>query len=176
MCECLVTLATLIWFLPSMNPHVIIKLPFWTKVLSHWLHWYDLSPVCMVIWHVICPFHEKDFLHWGHWYDFSPLYLIMCFVRAILFVNALSHWLHSWYVSSPVCSLIRYVKWHFSGKSLIPLAALVWFITSMSPQINSELNIPWENPAESMYQHMLPRAASNAIQNSTVSFTQISLS
>ena len=145
MCECLVTLATLIWFLPSMNPHVILKIPFWTKVLSHWLHWYGLSPVCMVIWHVICPFHEKDFLHWGHWYDFSPLYLIMCFVRAILFVNALSHWLHSWYVSSPVCSLIRYVKWHFSGKSLIPLAALVWFITSMSPQINSELNIPWES-------------------------------
>ena len=65
----LVTLAALIWSLPSV---------------------YGL----LVIWHVICPFHEKDFLHWLHWYGLSPVWVLRCIMNCSFSEKALSHSLY----------------------------------------------------------------------------------
>ena len=142
----LVTLAALIWSLPSVYGYLTCKMLFpWEILLTLGaLIWFLPS----VSHHVFC----------------KSTFMCECLVTLVTWI---------WFFHS-MCPHV-FFKVTIFWKSLIPLAALVWFITSMSPQINSELNIPLENPAESMYQHMLPRAASNVIQNSTVSFTQISL-
>ena len=108
MCKYLVTLATLIWFLPKMCPHVILKFTFQSKTLTTFAALIRLSPVCVVIWHVICPFYEKDFLHWGHWYDFSLMCLIMCFVRELLCVKKPCHSGHIDMVSPQYVSLYAF--------------------------------------------------------------------
>ena len=52
--ETFVTLATFIWFLPSVNSLMFYQTSFLEKKkhLSNWLHWYDFSPVC-ILWCII---------------------------------------------------------------------------------------------------------------------------
>ena len=53
----------------------------------------------------------------------------------------LSQWLH-WYGFSPVCLL----KWTITvWESLLTMAALIWFLISVCPQMNCKLTILWGN-------------------------------
>ena len=83
-------IATLIWFLPSMNPHAIIRSPFWPKTC-----------------HIGC--------------------IDMVYPQCVGSIGRLT------------CNI------PFSWEIFLTLAALVWFITSMSPQMHYEWFIQWES-------------------------------
>ena len=99
------------------------------KDLSHWLHWYGFSPLCVsrcilrlyfawnpyynnnigidsphcVLSYVSINFYTvKDLSQSMHWYGFSPLCVISCILRFSLVVEVFSHHLHS-YSFLPVC-------------------------------------------------------------------------
>ena len=64
--ESLVTMAALIWFLPSVCLMWHIRLLFHKKVLLHWLQCYDFSPLCILIWIIRLLFCDKFLSLWFH--------------------------------------------------------------------------------------------------------------
>ena len=75
--ERLITLVAFIWFLPSVVPHMSDKISLKKKALSHCLHWYAFSPVCVFMWLLRWVSSEKDLPHWVHWYGCSPLCILV---------------------------------------------------------------------------------------------------
>ena len=84
----------------------LCRLPAETKLLSHWSHWWGLSPVCTrlmctLIWLVVML--EKS--HCEHLWGFSPEWVISC---SLIFANLFEeypHWPH-WRGFIPVCVIM----------------------------------------------------------------------
>ena len=91
--ECLVTLTTLVWFLPTVCSYMLSKITliwegFVTLIALVWFL-SSVFLVCIVSWSF--HFHKKDLSHWMHWYGFSSLCVLVCLVRPPLSEKALPH-------------------------------------------------------------------------------------
>ena len=62
-------------------------------IKSHWLHWFDFSPLCVFKCCLKLPDSEKAYSHWLHLYDLSPLCAFKCFFKSPAREDAYSHWL-----------------------------------------------------------------------------------
>ena len=80
---CIITLVASIDFSPLCDFKCILKLAGQVDAKLHWLHLFDLSPLCLF----------KS--HWMHWFSFSPLRfhlrpqvscLILCILAMVAFV------------------------------------------------------------------------------------------
>ena len=120
--ESLGPLATLICLFTSMSTYDFLRSKVLEKVLSHWLHWYGISPVWIIICVIRLLAWENAFSQWVHWHGFSLVLVLIC----ILCVLALPHWLH-WCGSSPV-SHHMYFKTTSMRESLSTLTTLMCFI------------------------------------------------
>ena len=126
--ECLATMAAMIWFSPVCVFRWQILL-LWEKVLSHWLHWYGLPPVCVIWWLIIIVFCEKALSHWLHWYVFSPVWVMWWCVICYFSLKAISYLLQ-WYGFFSVWSHMVYeisIMW----ESLFTITALILLLPSV---------------------------------------------
>ena len=107
-------LTALIWFLPSVCVLRCFKCSdICEKALSHRLHLYGFSPVCILIWTLRWPVCEKALSQWLHWYGFSPVCVLRCFKWSDICEKVLSQYLHwcgkastpwlYWWSSSLIC-------------------------------------------------------------------------
>ena len=80
---CIITLVASIDFSPLCDFKCVLKLAGQVDAKLHWLHLFDLSPLCLF----------KS--HWMHWFSFSPLRfhlrpqvscLILCILAMVAFV------------------------------------------------------------------------------------------
>ena len=72
----------------------LIRLLFWTKAESHWLHLCDFSPV-WVFRCLLKPLASiKAYLHCLHLCDFSPEWDFRCVFKRLAQTVAKSHWVH----------------------------------------------------------------------------------
>ena len=141
-----VTLVTFIWFLPSVYSHMLYQSSFLEKKkhLSHWLHWYGFSPVC-ILWCIIrfchilnhlslvvlvwffwsmCSlvFRVKHFSHWLHWYGFILLCIIWCLLDIFSKQN----------ICRTVCIHIAYPHYVFFGDVIEKYAVILYFTLEVS--------------------------------------------
>ena len=82
---------------------------FFVKALSHWLHVYGFSPVCVLWWSITLLFNEKVLPYWLHRCGFSTvcpkvIKKLLYFTRSLLCEKVLSYSMH-WYGFSPLCVL-----------------------------------------------------------------------
>ena len=103
------TQGTLIWFLPSMSPHMHVKItcPWKCFITLGALIWFlpSMSHHMPVTFLPGMSHHMfiKTTLHWKcffphrvHWYGFFPVWVIICWFRLLIHENAFSHRVH-WY-------------------------------------------------------------------------------
>ena len=112
---------TLMWFLPSVCPHMFYKTTiiwekfyhlkytdlaflqcvssyemfsyiFFEKSLSHWVHLYGSSPVCVKRWIFSLNFCVKAFSQWSHRNDFFRVCTFRCFYNSIFNEIAILCW------------------------------------------------------------------------------------
>ena len=62
----------------------LIRLLFFTKSLSHWLHSHGLSPECVLMWLISWLFSKISVRHWYHWCGLSPVCILACPIRLLL--------------------------------------------------------------------------------------------
>ena len=79
--ESLMTLIAMIWFLLSMSSHISYKDIICVKVLLHWLHWYRLSPLCVLRCLIRIQFCVKALSHWMQWYGLYPVCVLIFNIR-----------------------------------------------------------------------------------------------
>ena len=72
----------------------------------------------------------------------SSVYSHMPYKTTII-LNDLLHWLH-WYGFSPVWILIWDIRFQFFQKYIATLAALIWFLPSVTPHMYFTFTIMWE--------------------------------
>ena len=71
-------------------------------VTLHWLHLFNLSPLCVFKCLLKELGSEQQNSHWLHLFDFSPLCVNKCVLKWCVREKADSHWLHLWGFS-PLC-------------------------------------------------------------------------
>ena len=73
----LITCITLVRFCSNMSTQIVIKITFFVKALSHWLHWYGFSPMYNLL-----RFNKlilNDLSQWLHWQIFLQCVLSYVF-------------------------------------------------------------------------------------------------
>ena len=97
-----------------------------TKHLSHWLHWYGFSPVC-VLWCcngcIVCS--QVIFKITAHWESFVTMAALIWFIPSVCFQMA--------------------QKMTVSWESLITITAMEWFHQSVCVQVAYKITIMWES-------------------------------
>ena len=110
----------------------VIRLQFWVKYLSQWLHWYGFYTVCVLMWTIRLQFWVKYLSQWLHLYGFCPVCVLRCIITSQFCLINISHLLH-WFGFSPVCFQMYYKITILSDK-LITFTALIWFLPSVCSQ------------------------------------------
>ena len=88
----------------------VLKLPAREDARSHWLHLFDVSPLCIIMCLLKWPAWEDAKSHWLHLFDFSRLCVFMCFFKLSAWEDAKSHWLRL-FDFSPLCVFMCVLKW-----------------------------------------------------------------
>ena len=82
------------------------------KALSHWLHWYAFSAVCVFMWLLRLIFFENALSHRLHLHGLSSVGVFRCLLRWPVSGVGLSHLMY-WCGSSPGCELRWLIRLHF---------------------------------------------------------------
>ena len=139
-------MATLIWFLPGAWPHMSYKITISKKALSHWLHWYGFSPVCVLmcilrlffteqaawVWFLSSmssymlwnDYNRSNQCHIGYIDSFSLMYVI--FQESLATMVTLIWFLLSVWPHIPL-------KSSFPREKITTMATLTWFLPNVSP-------------------------------------------
>ena len=109
-------MTAIIWFLLSVYPLVFCNIFLLTKIFVTWLHYMDMA---------------------------SPyIYIYMLWCSTILWFHInMSHWLLR-YVFSSVCFQWCFTRFFFGEKTIVILAAQIWFLRSVYPVVLYQLLIP----------------------------------
>ena len=137
----LVTMAALIWFLPSVCSQMFFKIT---------IFWKSFVTIATVLrWLLRWLFCDNTLLHWLHWYGFSPVCALRWLLKLLPLQKALSQckilptlatlvWL--------LCSMCLQIpfKLIILCEILVTMDTLVWLLPHVWPHIHFKSTFHWE--------------------------------
>ena len=113
------------------------------NILSHWWHWYGLSPVCFLICLIGWLLCENTLSHGRHWYGISSVWILTCLIKITFMLKCLGSLdalVRSLSGVNPHMFYKSAILWEFP----VTLPTLTWFLSSLYPHMAYKSSIIWE--------------------------------